>query len=830
MYFQVPYFLLGDNQMDYRKEQTTIDDSISFLMQQIPLQMKEIAYQFVNTMQLINVKMKGIRDYKSGIYSEDVINILGTPFTKVLLTLDEEAFINTHVFVRNLAKWYSHVSYAEDIIKKYKSSVSQDSGRIMLEIIRYVHMQAPYQQFKRVLTGTGFKTYMSKDDIPLLRVIPRIKFDAMDTTRNQSAFTEAPFSETYFNKDFEYIKDVDVFGIGHHNSRILCDLEIDIEGVYSVLSTFFTDAVFSYRKNKKEDSQEGVITSDSKSANKKGIDRELDEIIRLFDDFEKMSDEQRERYFFEPVQKLAGRIIYSSAMTFLATVTKTVKTHLDFIGEISSDVLDLSVDNLYDDVFITTSQSDRVKRGSLIRLLSTNIAPMMQAVLMSNTEKFYGKKNEGDITHFIKTIINDLYALRFQSWNYIKIPTDNIKFRKLYHIGSIAKKSFYLLNDGNKASLQLLLEDIKKRDKGEMSAFNGSDAIRVNGTFPTNKRYIDLLKSLLQNTCYMVILRYRMSSLASQNEYSTDELTLNRREYFDLNKTAFVQLRRSIKQLNSRVFSINKPEYDVAVGNINYDEDVDKPQGRKAYFNDFIYGITDETMLTNTDLQVYANMKSGRNFGNFEEEESYRTIRLDDIRNSYKKLLKRQESDYKGTISDKWFEILKSRITGVISNPFSNDLVSSAFVILEVTEDFNRLPYSKLHTGLDRRHMTKGEEPDDSGFWSLFRVTDDIFKQQHTSFSTMSLEEFEDAFEQYGEEIASGIVGDLSGNGILGDKVGYNFTLGITEQGKTIQNNIESGILPPEEVQQSLENFRSLRNRFDFFLATGEFKKKKKKK
>jgi hypothetical protein len=831
--------------MNYTENQNTVNDSVSFIKDNIPKQFKDIAYMFRKNTKLIESLMREVSEYKSGILLKNLCETTGIPFTKLLLMLDKNAFTELHVFLRNkyanINDWQGSANvkgygrkevYNVNYIGSSQSEfqVAGETGRVLLSSIRFRHMQTPYCQLVKFIQGTNFPTVWNlKNTIVPLRVIPKIMFEGMKP--NRANYFADPMEKFQYDPDkFTKSKDVNIFGVGIKNSIIECDMEIDIESIFTLMWNHALGPCI-YGNN--------YYKWDSKASTDKDIHEDkIREILHYLNIFNSLSDEEFEEKFITCfVLPLANRMIYSASITFLATVTKVDEINYNFIANVSNEILNIAVDNLYEDSYIAHEGGDgaKVKKGALIRLLSSNIGAMMQAMLMSvNEESTYN--SQGNISYFIKGLVGDLFSLRYQTWNYIKIPTDNIKFRKIYHIGSVAKKSTYLLDMDNKLTLNLIYDEINKNDNKVLSAFGDYDAIRVNAPYSNNKRFLDLGRSLLQSVCYMVILRYRISSLNTQKEYSTDELTLNRKDYFDLNRTAFTQLRRVIGTLNSKMFSlINNDKGNLPVGDhyLEYSSDNNNnaPSGRK-HFMDFIYGLTDETSLKDTTLQECLSNYT-MPIGDPSRKTKYVHPEIKEIRRSINEIAKRFDED-RGyvDIPRTWIEILKTRITDVISSPFSERLITDAFAILEICEDYNRLPYSKLHTSVDSTAINKMQEPDTyDSFGRATNTISDAFKQQHKMMSDLSVEALENIFKNIilkrGNEIAPGIVGTMNNvsfskdetPGIFNDVAGYDFTLGLTEQTLTMEPNVEEGIIPSQEVIKSHESLRTLIKKFDKYLG-----------
>ncbi len=426
----------------------------------------------------------------------------------------------------------------------------------------------------------------------------------------------------------------------------------------------------------------------------------------------------------------------------------------------------------------------------------------------------------------------------------MKVPGNNLKHKSLTIIGQLSKLSNYLLSVDNRLSLQT---DYEVSAKNGVSAFFLSvDGAKVNGTFALTKRFFDLGRRLLQQLCFFVILRYRLAGLDSTNLYNfpgsqitssvntfgnmgdTDDLGRNKRDYQKYLKDQFVNLKRSVGTLRSRMAYFSEGTNMKQVGQWENSGSPDtnssiSPSGKLEQLANIIYGLTNETIFTNTEIFYQISPSKGyarvdrydqKMQYNYTPEEIYQAMQTIADRQ-----LKRMESKYdsiRGMTGNQlhslWFTMI-DYLCKMVDFPWNRSISDNSFSILEDINGWSGNSLNQITPNVDNNNVANKPE----NCWN-----DDVkneidkfsFKE---SISTLSKEDLQKSIEKLEKNIGDE---DLFGLFTSPDPT----VIGLTDEVTKLEaeyTNKDVSVLPISDQIQATEDItqmKALIKRFDKLL------------
>jgi hypothetical protein len=792
-----------------------VDDSVTLIRNAIPYQLKAIGHIFRKYTKLIFEAYEEISSYKLGLLDKALNDVSAIPYTKLLFILNRDALVDMNNEISNIPntdyQWRNKIDFKDiktsnDFNGNSESYNIKAGGRVKVTSIMYKYMLAPYVPLHRFLNNLGSSqlTYT----LPLIRVTPKINFDTFNRKANDCPETLQD------GWHMQNSGNINIFGIGSTASSIEATITIDIESILNI----FLNYILTRTGNESGDFWQVC---------------DVEKMMRAKEWFTKLSDEEFEKMLItEFIDKdFSRRIVFSATTTFLATVTKLINIDSNFIGELSEDILDVVKEDLTDDVVFDGD----VDRGSFMRYMTTNISTLMNAMLLTKQNN-----DDEDLFLYLKELVNTQFNLKYCTYNYMKVPGDNLKHKNLNVIGYMAKMSNYLVSRNNKLSLAGDFES--KKNGGISSFFLSTDTLRINGTFALNKRFFDLGRRLLQELCFFIILRYRLAGLDRNGtnlyelrnvdvqsgvnvngQYAdSDSLGKNKKDYKQYLLDQHLKLKRSIGTLMGRILSLT--EGSVINTSTNPNNMAFKNTGR---FADIVYGLTNESVASNTDvfyLMKYVDDntkvdKFGRDVTKADDPEKV----LAAISLIAARQLKKMESKYdniKGMTSNNvhniWFTLI-NKLSRMADLPWGSEVGDNAFSILEFISGWTNNTITQITPNVDNVDINNTSGKKDNYCWNESTKQNIDKFQVLEGVSALSREDLEKVVgkleRRSGDEDLFGLftTPDLAESGI------------VTEVTKLERENRIRNLdnLSPIEKQAAIDDkiaTESLIKRFDKFL------------
>ena len=816
------------------------NDSVTFIRYAIPYQLKALSYIFRKYSQLIFDEFENLTEYKLGQLDQSLDKITTMPFSKLLMILNRDELVNFNNEIYNIA----HDRYEFErvlpleaqshIVYRYSNNannnmMNESTGRVLIEDIKYRYMIAPYLQLSAYF-GRFWRLY---ENIPLIRVKPSIDFHAFVRNENSSEWN------SFFQDRGTYRKDVNNFGIGNDSNIIKCDITIDIESLFTIFMSMLKRL---FEKETSDNGPNDDITCDSGgdgyNVNGKSLYC-LSYFKRLAKWFKEMNEEQFENRFVQKMvlEDLSRRMIFSTTSTFLATVSKVDKVNGNFLSEIADDILDVVKQDLTEDfVFESDYMNDR---GFFMRHMTTNISTLLQAVALARNDN--ANEWQNDLFAYLQYLISTQFGFKYCTYNYLKIPSDNLKQKQLVALGYLGKMSTYLLNDENKMALQADYES--NIEHGVTSFFLPLDAARINGTFALNKRFFDLGRSLLQHLSVFIILRYRLANMENTNivklpgvnvkQINTvnniDDLGRNSRDYQTYLRDQYTSVKRAIGTIRSRIVQLTEGANVKNVGDWGSsrnmtDCEMISPDGRIGALANLIYGITCESLFTNT--QLFSNLASSndtRRVSQFNNSQNW-NYTIEEVVNACNVVAERQLKRYntkfeniRGTMSNAlhsiWFTFIDS-LCKMADYPWTKNVSDNSFTFLEMIGGWTAKSLSNLTPNIDQADITN---KNGSNYCWNPTIQDELDKFQiNAGVSSLSREALEKAIEYLEDHSGEDMFGMFCDGGLGGIPLAQEVTMLEREN-----NNKNISFVPEFQQAQALEDMNAIKGlikRFDAWL------------
>jgi hypothetical protein len=808
--------------MYYTTDQNLVNESVYFIREMIPYQVKTIGYLFKKYGQHVKKTISTLNEYKMGLENDNLAKIINLPFSELLLICDKDKLMELNTEINgipsvpdDLYKIFTNekTKYPSLITEFYNRSnrdnlIEKTTGNVKVGKIVYKYMKSPTLQIKKLIRGNY--SYEINNSIPLIKVVPKISFDSYRQYKNPN--TDYPFEKDVYQNigsDLQTTSDTNVFGVGLDKGVVDVKIVIDLEGLFSI----FTNLL--YLLSNKDDS------CNEETNQYRSSDDIIDSNIKYF--LSILSQLDDDDYFdncFIPyvIDNLSKRITYSAVITFLATVTKIEGTTRDFFTFIADNILDIGKDNLLDENFYASEI--KIKRGSLLRVLSTNISSLMTALFLENKDDMNNgyRYNNSKKYAFFKNLINNLYALKYSTFNYLKIPVDNEKFKSLNHIGEVAKKSIYLLDTDNKLAIKCIYEGGVKDKRSITSFFNGFDSIRVDANYPMTKRCYTLGLALLQQVSFLTIIRYRLGELGEYDEYKTDALGRNTQDYREYLNKNFINLKRSVKDIYSRIESIYS--YN------SYIEGNGRNENSIRYLCEILYGLSNESKLFESDIGSDILSRSDNPYEDkqiHKNEKKCCDYTFREIGEAAKQLLTKQlsqvESNYiplKGItnncLTQLWAKI-SGEFTHLLDLPFSHHLIESSGPLEEIAKGYAVDSYYNTSPNIDNKDLFNREK--EYSYFFENETINNANKYLNDNITHYSLEDLREEFNKIKEK------GKEDMFGMFQDFGGYDMAVNLNAA-KDINTEIKEGVIPPDDIdniEAGTEELDKLIDEFDNWLG-----------
>lgn len=745
-----------------KNETNLIDKSVKTITEVVPNLVNGIASLFVKYGRLIDQKYVDLTqsDEKRRIKGvNDLNSLFHLTFDKILFALDKDAYID----FLNEVKTLENEIQSNFCMGFFDKEVDSEYKGLILDNIRFKYLVNPSDGIKKLQSYEAFD-----NGVPLIKIEPR--FELRDSRRSDN--------EKYNNGDIHYRADS-----GTELKAFYCNAFIDLSDILDI----FTNVVKRYYDYNRTETPFSFLRISSESA----INSFLEKTTKT----------------------LSNRIVYSMSTTYLATISKLISVGINPIFETFGDIMNscrrIMVDNF-------DSQGDNAKSGLALRHMAIDISTLLNALSYAKESGNYS----GDQYFILVEMIEYLAQVKYETYNYVKVPGNNLKHKNLIPIANLAKPCTSYLSGDTKADLQLAYAGVcyEEQEFKEKYIFVPNSNAQTNGTFALNKRIYDAGKDFVDTFARFIIIKKRMSDAGGLNFADGSIDTIGKRyvDYKSYLKLTYSEIKTSLVNIFNRIKSVTVGKRYLNSGNF-----MDKGNDeviRNA--NTIIYGINTESVLTDSYIfkDIYRashDYNSPLSFSknpNSRYDLSYNSI-INDIRLIYNVLKERnctyaENSQYistalntygSGSLVSLWIAITES-VGSFFDSPFEN----TKTIIGEITSSYTTDSINEMAPANEnvRKDLNKFEFKDwnmpEKGYISLDKLK--------MSFEDLK-QKMEDAEEKEGESVVGGcLFGDFGGIPMAGD---------VTAKEAEYANAQNTA----STVDPEYESFESFKHEFDEFLS-----------
>lgn len=760
-----------------KNDRNLVDSSIEQIIKQIPPAIRGLANIFVKYGQLIDQKYIALSqsDEKRrirGISTLDSITYL--TFDKLLFALDKDAYIDFLNEIKTI-----EVQFGYDYNGTHYISPNDEGSQlkgIPLQSIWFKYLVNPGDGLNRISSCDYCGTY---EGIPLIKVVP--KFELTSPIRSDE--------EKYKTQNIVwYDKDV--------NTCILkpthCESYIDISQLFDL---------FTARLQKISDCK--INSNDSPFKNLSLMKN--DSMVEFIDNISEV---------------MSNRIIYSLSTTYMATITKLLDEQINPVFETFGDILNSCRKLMFDDFDFV---GENVKTGVGLRHMALDVSTLLNALSYIKESG----KIESDQYYALVSMITYITSIKYETYNYEKVPSNNLKHKKLVPIGTLAKSNVSLLSGDTRAGLQCAYSHLsfKNNDSKTINIrnlFQSKTCSDINGTFALNKRIYDAGKDFIDVFARFIIIKKRMYDAGGLNfaDGTIDNIGKRYVDYKSYLKSTYNDIKTSLTNIFNRMKSVTIGKRYLNAGNFmvkNDDENI-----RNA--NTIIYGINTESIFT-TNFSYKNIYRMDKNETSGWINESFMTknpnnaielnvnTRINDIRLIYNTLKERpcsyaDNSPYlttalntygNGSLISLWIAITEC-VGYFFDSPFENIKSFLGDVTMTYTVD------SINEMAPTNENVRKEEKELEFRDWVMpskgFKTVD----QLNLAFEDLK-QKIEDAEEKDGESIVGGcLFGDFGGIQLAGDVT--------AKEAEFVNDDLSVKTQDPE-----YESFESFKHEFDEFLS-----------
>lgn len=759
-----------------KNDRNLVDFSVNSIIQLIPPAIKGMANIFVKYGQLIDQKYIALsqsdeRRRIKGINALDSLTHL--TFDKMLFALDKDAYIDFMNEIKTLEVQFGY-DYDGKPDRTYGSTENKFEAP-GLNCILFKYLVNPADGLSRILESDCCRL---DEGVPLIKVIPRFHLDT--PLRSDSEVNKSKY-DVWFENDVATC----ILKPSH------CEAYIDISQIFDLFAARLS-RISDYRN-----------PNDSP-----------------FKNLSLMKNESMDEFISNISEVMSNRIIYSLSTTYMATVTKLIDEKINPVFETFGDILDSCRRLMLDDF---DSMGENAKTGVGLRHMAIDVSTLLNALSYLKESGNY----ECQQYYALMNMIEYITSLKYETYNYEKIPLNNLKHKKLIPIGNLAKSNVSLLSGDTRAGLQCAYSNISfKNDNGNsatvMNLFQRKRFAEINGTFALNKRIYDAGKDFVDVFARFIIIKKRMYDAGGLNFADGTIDTIGKRyvDYKSYLKSTYNDVKTSLTNIFNRMKSVTIGKRYLNSGNFmvkNDDENI-----RNA--NTIIYGINTETNFSNdfTYKSIYSEDKN-QPVGWIKESftskkvETSRDINpnaiINDIRLIYNVL-----KDRPCTYADN-----SSYLTTALNTYGNGSLISLWIAINECTGNFFDSPFENIKGFLGDVTMTytvdsinemapinenSRKEIKELEFrdWATSSKGYKTVEQLRLSFEDLK-QKIEDAEEQDGESVVGGcLFGDFGGIQLAGDVT--------AKEAEFVNDDLSVKTQDPE-----YESFESFKHEFDSFLS-----------
>lgn len=754
-------------------DRNLVDDSVKAIIETVPNIVRTAYAIFEKYGKLINQKYDQLIQSDERRRIKNVINVKGIEgltFDKLLFAFDRDLYIDFMNEINMINNNYSYIS-AGDYAYQDKC-VNKDMHNTRLTSIYLNYLVHPSNSLKRI---TDWK-YEIKKSVPLIKVQP-----IFSLRKFSDEYSYMNFDEPYSNEETRN------FGVG-----VTCDYchaYIDISSLFEIFRSHFF--AHSYNYNKKH-------YGDSCDVSCKNLDMCC---------LEKLNEESLSVISNEIIDIVTKKVIYSLSVTYLAMLGKLEHDKQNGLISIFTNILDScrkTVLGTYD------STGDELRTGMSLRHMTVDISTLFNAI-SKDSKMFVSSVNKE--FNILRDMIQYAFEIKYATFNYIKVPGNNLKHKKLVNIVQLAKPQLCFLNGDTKADLQCCLTKIEKSDL--FCCFCDASDIKVDGTYAYTKRLYDTTKDFIDVYAKLIIIKKRMHDVGGFNvsDGTVDPIGKRSIDYKSYLKSTYDELKVSLNNIYNRIRSVIIGKRYLTNNIMVKDSNNDVIKN----LNTIVYGINSESALDEDfySIDVLGELYSYNrvDYNKTEDKSYYGCInkRIADIRNIYD-VLKERECTYSGNS--------QNLLTAV--NTYGNgSLITFWIAVTECVGDFFDTPYKHIITGFEDIGIGLGygessiNEMSQKG--EIINDNIDVINWD-TSFEDkyISLEELNDQVQNLKDKLDENDSESVFGGLLFGDFGGIPLAQEMTAKETEIYNDqLTVRKIPNEEV----EAFESLKRDFDTLMA-----------
>ena len=752
-------------------DRNLVDDSVKAIITTVPNIVRTAYAIFEKYGKLINQKYDQLIQSDERRRIKNVINVKGIEsltFDKLLFAFDRDLYIDFMNEINMINSNYSYISGGEYAYQD--KNINKDMHNTRLTSINLNYLVHPSNSLKRI---TDWK-YEIKKSVPLIKVQPRFSL-----RKFSDEYSYMNFNEPYSNDETRN------FGVGV--TCEYCDSYIDISSLFEIFRSHFSTHSYNYNRSHYADS----CDDPSKCLDMCGL--------------EKLDKESLSIISNEIIDIVTKKVTYSLSVTYLAMLGKLEHDKQNGLISIFTDILDScrkTVLGSYD------STGDELRTGMSLRHMTVDISTLFNAI--SKDSKMFTSSGNREF-NILRDMIQYAFEIKYSTFNYIKVPGNNLKHKKLVNIVQLAKPQLCFLNGDTKADLQCCLTKLDKRDL--FYCFCDAPDIKVDGTYAYTKRLYDSTKDFIDVYAKLIIIKKRMHDVGGFNvsDGTVDPIGKRSIDYKSYLKSTYDELRVSLNNIYNRIRSVIIGKRYLTNNIMVKDSNNDVIKN----LNTIVYGINTESAL---DEDFYSIDAIGElypynrvDYNKREDKSYYGSInkRITDIRNIYN-VLKERECTYSGNS--------QNLLTAV--NTYGNgSLIAFWIAVTECIGDFFDTPYKHIIGSFDDIGVGYGESSinEMSQKGEIINDEPDVINWD-TSLEDkyISLEDLNNQVQNLKDKLDENDSESVFGGLLFGDFGGIPLAQEMTAKETEIYNDqLTVRKIPNEEV----EAFESLKHDFDALMA-----------
>ena len=750
-----------------------VDDSVKAIISIVPNIVRTSYAIFEKYGKLINQKYDQLMQSDEKRRIKNVINIKcieGLTFDKLLFAFDRDLYIDFMNEINMINNDYSYISSGEYAYQN--KSINTDMHNTRLLSINLNYLVHPSTSLKRI----GEWKYEIKKSVPLIKVQPRFIL-----RKFSDDFSYMNFSEPYSNEETRN------FGVGISCEH--CDSYIDISSLFEIFRSNFYVYSCKYNKNHYSDTRDNQC-------------KYLD-ICGL----EKLDDKTLSIISNEIIDIVTKKVTYSLSVAYLAMLGKLEHDKQNGLISIFTDILDScrkTVLGSYD------SNGDELRTGMSLRHMTVDISTLFNAI--SKESKMFTSSANKEF-NILRNMIQYAFEIKYATFNYIKIPGNNLKHKKLTNIVQLAKPQLCFLNGDTRADLQCCVAKIEKCELD--CCFCDAPDIKVDGTYAYTKRLYDTTKDFIDVYAKLIIIKKRMHDVGGFNvsDGTVDPIGKRSIDYKSYLKATYDELKVSLNNIYNRIRGVIIGKRYLTNNIMVKDSNDDAIKN----LNTIVYGVNSESAL---DEDFYSVDMFGElyqynrvDYNKIDDKSYYGSInkRISDIRNIYN-VLKERECTYSGN---------SQNLLTAINTYGNGPLIAFWIAVTECVGDFFDTPYKHIICSFEdigiglgygessiNEMSQKGEIIEDE--------TDVISWDTSLEDKYISLEELNEQVQNLKDKLDENDSESVFGGLLFGDFGGIPLAQEMTAKETEIYNDqLTVRKIPNEEV----EAFESLKQDFDTLMA-----------